>query len=504
MIYDILYPWQKKIVDSLSDKRAYGLFLDMGLGKTPLSLALCERHKCDRVLVVTLKSKAVESEFVDGSWKFWLTKYTPSPSSLVINYEALYDHKAARDNKLEFSPVVKEFLATCTAKRCAIILDESHRIKSSSTAQTKILKKIKAALQLKTPTLYTYLLSGTPFSSGYIDLYNQLSFLGCPMTKTAFKEQFCKIGRIKGLLEWQQPIVGYKNIPQLFRLVHQYALTIESEQVVDLPQKLFVSHFVEPGVFFHTFTHQILTRAKFEALCAKRDALNLPALPEEERLHPQTPRENSSLVINPWFRNVNYPDMSCVADTPASLWMRARQLSIGFQGSDTTSTWYDLSRFDEIEKFLASHRDNYVLFYTYQAEFFVLYSILENLGYNIDVYNGLVKSLYWYDKFSNQPPEEQVVNRGNVILTNFASGSTGMNWQLYTKCIMSSLPLYKDWAQGIKRIHRIGSKVPVTYHIFRGKNWLDDEMWEALENKTDYNEKMFDKKLNEVKLEVDK
>ena len=38
-IYDKLYPFQKNVVDKFRSYKKFGLFLDMGLGKTPTSLA---------------------------------------------------------------------------------------------------------------------------------------------------------------------------------------------------------------------------------------------------------------------------------------------------------------------------------------------------------------------------------------------------------------------------------------------------------------------------------
>ena len=45
-IYDKLYPFQKNIVDKFRSYKKFGLFLDMGLGKTPTSLALAEVNNC--------------------------------------------------------------------------------------------------------------------------------------------------------------------------------------------------------------------------------------------------------------------------------------------------------------------------------------------------------------------------------------------------------------------------------------------------------------------------
>ena len=92
----------------------------------------------------------------------------------------------------------------------------------------------------------------------------------------------------------------------------------------------------------------------------------------------------------------------------------------------------------------------------------------------------------------------------NIIIANFASGSTGMNWQEYNKCIIFSLPLYKDWEQGLKRIHRIGQKDTVIYHIFYQNNWLDIGMKKALEENIQYTEEMFKLDLEKEGIKCDK
>lgn len=513
MIYTQLYDWQKAIVDKLQEKRSFGLFLDMGLGKTPLSLSLGERHHCTRVLVITLNPKALEKETDRGSWQNWLTKYADgamqvygkkdepeyrrnTPAALVINYESLYDRKQLKlQNQIVFSAPLKKFLDACAGQNVLLILDESHKIKDSKTTQTKTIYRIRNYLRACS-NLYTFLLTGTPFSTGFIDLYNQLSFMGCPMRKSEFKDRFCVTGNVYGLLGWQQPIVGYKNIDKLFSLVHDYAVTIKSDDVVDLPDQIFVDHFCPKNEYFDLLTKKTLTSTKFTTLNAKRSAIGVPYIEDPSVV--QSVRPNGSVLINPWFRDINFPKDTCRGDTPALLWLRARQLSIGFQSDENETIWYDISRINAIRNFLEEKHDNYVLFYNYYAEFYALFNMLEELGYNIDVYNGEIKSTKFYERYVEQDCDKRMSNKKNVILANFASGSTGMNWQQYNKCIVASIPLYKDWAQGIKRVHRIGSKEPVFYYIFRSDNWLDNDMWEALQTSQDYSQDMFNQKLNKI------
>ena len=96
------------------------------------------------------------------------------------------------------------------------------------------------------------------------------------------------------------------------------------------------------------------------------------------------------------------------------------------------------------------------------------------------------------------PLSKRIVNKKNVIISNFASGSTGKNWQNYNKCILFSLPLYMDYEQGCKRIHRHGQKSNCIYHMFWQDNWLDNGMKQALEEKKNYSEDMFESDLTRL------
>lgn len=508
-IYNKLYDWQRDIVDFAAAKPAFGLFLDMGLGKTVQGLALAEKVNAEKILIVTKKSKVLETADTPGSWQHWAQsldgfflinnkkpEFIESRKEVfVTNYEAVYQ-RSSDVRGVALKQLYTDFAKSCRHKSVCLILDESHCIKDSSTTQAKALFQLKRELQFYSSSFHTYLLTGTPFTTGFIDIYNQLKFMGCPMTKQEFKDRFCKLGNIRGLLGWQQPIVGYKNLPELYDLIHQYAITIKSADVIKLPPQIFTTEFCPESIHFTSLTRERLTEEILDSLNRERAKDGLPILPASyEPYH-----VSKSSVLNPWCRNVSYPDSLWVCDTPALLWLRARQLSIGFQGNESGYMWFDRTRLNRIKSYLESNPGNYVLFYNYTPEFYELFDICERLGYNVDCYNGEVKSLHFYEKFSKQSPEEQAVNQKNIILSNFASGSVGMNWQLYNKCIIASLPLYKDWAQGLKRVHRVGSGDPVYYTVFLGDNWLDKEMWKALQSGTDYSQQMFDTAWNAVQL----
>lgn len=505
MIYEKLFDYQKHVIDKFKDRQSFGLFLDMGLGKTPISLAFAEQNKCEKVIIVTINAKACETVNDNGSWLYWSSQSNivynnlnknsnlseidkDENQLLLINYESLFKRVKEARVSIVLKDILAEFLISCKNKNVALIIDESHKIKNLQSKQTKAIMMIQKLLNMYKANCYTYLLTGTPFTTGYIDLYTQLKVLGYSSSKSHFIDMYCVKGNIAGLYEWQQPIVGYRNINQLFDLVHKYAITIKSEEIVDLPEQIFVEHVIKQSKVFDLYTHE-----KFKAFDILEELANRNA--EFDK----TKYLKNINVNNPFYRNIAYPDFKWIADTNGTFWLRARQLSIGFQGNSEESKWYDKQRLDELSKFLENNEGNYILFYNYTSELLELYELCSKLGYNVDVYCGEIKSLTYYNEFSKLSDEEKLVNNKNVIISNFASGSTGMNWQEYHQCIIFSLPVYKDYAQAIKRIHRTGQKETCIYHIFSSNNWLDAGMRKALDEQTDYTLDMFEADVERIR-----
>ena len=146
-LYEKLFPYQRKIVDEIKDRNRYGLFLDMGLGKTVLALALAEVNLCTKVIVISINSKAEESENLKGSWLWWSkqssieynrwnkkifkpTKKNPNTFStdtndiLLLNFEGLYSrNKDIRGIALKKE--LKDFILASKGHNIAVIIDHS-------------------------------------------------------------------------------------------------------------------------------------------------------------------------------------------------------------------------------------------------------------------------------------------------------------------------------------------------------------------------------------------
>ena len=523
MVYQFLYKYQRNIVDKYKSKQAFGLWTDMGTGKTPMSLALAEVNDCDRLVIITLNPKTYETITDEGSWKWWANKYKyeltfydkhdtafgQNPSCFIINYESLFERGKRKTQKVTLKHSLEQYALNCAGHNVALIVDESHKVKNLKSQQTTAIEKLQQLLARKARLLKTYLLTGTPFTTAYIDLYSQLKLLGCELTKCQFIDYFCIRGEVKGLLGWQQPVVGYKNLNSLFNLIHRYAITIKSEDVLQLPEQLYDFHRYGVTDEFKAYTFERMSLQKIAQIAEHHQLdfdkfmINIAKTGVNEKslselLFGASSKALNKLYRNPFYRNIDYPDYAWVAETSGQMWLRARELSVGFNGNAGKCVWYDRTRLDMLRHFLEQNEENYVLFYNYTPEMLEIYSICEELGYNIDVYCGEVKSLYFYQKFSELDEAQKLTSKKNIILANFASGSTGMNWQQYHHCIIFSLPVFRDWAQGIKRVHRNGQKYPVIYHIFIQTNWLDKGMYESLTQAKEYDSNMFESDLARV------
>ena len=73
-------------------------------------------------------------------------------------------------------------------------------------------------------------------------------------------------------------------------------------------------------------------------------------------------------MLNPFYNNLDYPNNRWIADTPSLMYLRSRQLSIGFMGNTEEYKYYDTSRLEKLKEFLQANEDNYILFYNSRCE----------------------------------------------------------------------------------------------------------------------------------------
>jgi SWI/SNF-related matrix-associated actin-dependent regulator of chromatin subfamily A-like protein 1 len=139
-------------------------------------------------------------------------------SFYVINYEAVHTELASLKALLKF-------------KRIALVLDESHRIKTPDAKTTK------AILALRSHAARRYILTGTPVANKPEDLWSQMLFLDDGESLGTSFEDFQRAYRAGA--------EGYKNVDQLRDRVAAKSLRRTKASSLNLPPKQYTRIAVE-------------------------------------------------------------------------------------------------------------------------------------------------------------------------------------------------------------------------------------------------------------------
>ena len=209
-----LFDYQADIVKRANKSNA--LFMKMGTGKTITSLKIAEKWRCEKLLVVCLKSKIqdwideIEEEtyFIKGEY-------------MVINFESIWRNTKAID-----------FCDSTTM----IIVDESHKIKNPKSKVSQYMR------YLGNLTKYKLVLTGTPQNEEYYDYWMQMGFIDSPLYKIPLKE-FEK-WYVNYILDFQQGhyfkrIESYNNTDALKQAINEKAFYKEYESNYGNPIEIY-------------------------------------------------------------------------------------------------------------------------------------------------------------------------------------------------------------------------------------------------------------------------
>ena len=447
MLYDLLYSYQKKAVDELKDFDQSALFFDVGVGKSITSLALYEQkviqRKCNKLLIICLCAKLNEWKhdcekwfpfskviILDGKKKTKETFLKGDYDIAIINFE-----KTWRNNDL--------FLIN---KNFYIIIDESHKIKESTTKVGQFMK------QLSVLTPYKCILTATPMGNGYIDLYNQLYFHGLiDMSLDLFKDTYCneQLVFFPGMKPFKK-IVSYKNTTYLDLLVNKFARYYERKIDDDLVPSEIVVPFELDKNYGKISRDRVYEDIALNKVSSKR--IGLKAL-------------CSGTLIG-----------KALADPTGNL-HREYQLNT--------------YKMDWVKAFLEDFKERVVIFYMYDHQREQLYDMITKMKRPCARYCAEFK-------------EEDIFNKNDdaVVLVQYKSGSTGIDWlkQAYVSIFYTLPDSYIEFYQAKGRINRVGqTKKPIYYLLVsKGHNSVDYINYTALKNKQDFNDEWFSQNFVEV------
>lgn len=418
-----LYQHQQDALKATEGRNRVAYYHDMGLGKTYTGSEKMKRLGADMNLIICQKSKVQD----------WIDHFNNNyPDTIVWD---LTDKKEFDDFKLfclegYFHVAVINYELAWRRPELAklrdftLMLDESSLIQNTKAKQTKFIIE-----QLRPKNVI--LLSGTPCSGKYENLWTQAQLLGWNIPENTYLQHYVDrelaqthvMGKVRRF--WK--VLGYKNVERLKEKFREHgAVFLKTEDVINLPQQTFIDVFVETSPAYRKFM------------------------------------KNSIVKIG---------DVELVGDTRLAKRIRARQIC----------SIYSEAKFEAFKDLLASTNDRLIVFYNFTAECEKLIKIAEEFDRPWSVVNGAGKNLLAYEKYSD-----------SITFIQYQAGSKGLNLQKANKIVYFSLTeKCDDWMQSQKRIHRIGQERPCFYYIMKCRRTVEDKIHAALKRGEDYTDELF-------------
>lgn len=300
-----------------------------------------------------------------------------------------------------------------------IIVDESHRLKDSSSQQARALLSLNCDYQIA--------LTGTPIMNSPVDAYTPLHWLGLENHSFyAFQKHYCIMGGFG-----QHQVVGYKNLPELQEKIDKCMLRRLKSEVLDLPEKIYINEYVDMSKEQTKLYNEVLSN-----LVENIDKIKLSPNPLTQliRLRQVTGNPNllsSTAKINPKFDRM----MELIEDV-----VKSGGKCVVF------SNWTDVIN--------------------------PAFELLQKNGYNPALYTGQNK-----DTREQQKDNFMKNDRCKVILGTIGAMGTGLTLTAANTCIFLDEP----WNRALKdqcedRIHRIGTKTSPNIITLLCKGTIDERI----------------------------
>ena len=398
----------------------------MGLGKTFVGsekamnleidiLLVCQKSKIDDwkrhfFEYYIDKSKCDES----GAWCYDLT----TPSGMDMFLHSRYKIKIGIIN-YELAWRRPELL---NLKDFTLMLDESSNIQNEKAKRSKFVLKLQPENVI--------LLSGTPVSGKYENLWTQANLLGWNISEKLYQQHYVNwktidVGGVPiNIVDKENP---YKNTDRLKNKFREHgAVFMKTEECFELPKQNFIDIKVDSSKEYRKFKRSRIVTACGEEL---------------------------------------------VGDTKLTQMLCERKLC-GMYSQEKLQAFKDLAQ---------STGDRLIVFYNFNDELYSLKKVAYELERPISEVNGKVKDLEAYETESN-----------SITFIQYQAGAMGLNLQKANKIIYFTPTLKcEDWMQSQKRIHRIGQNEHCFYYKLIVKNSVEEDIYKSLEMGVDFTDELF-------------
>lgn len=420
-----LFKHQKDALEQTKDLNRVAYYLDMGLGKTfvgaekmddlgaNINLIVCQKSKIedwiDHIKEYYAEYLVLNLTNLCGMKAFLSWSHTNMKIVGIINYELLWRRP--------------QLIESLNEQPFTMMLDESSVIQNTGANWTK-----KGVLKLEPKNVI--LLSGTPTSGKYENLWSQIHLLGWKISEEVYNRQYVNWTKIDmggfthKIVDKENP---YKNVDRLKSKLREHgAVFMKTEECFDLPEQTFIKQFVPASKEYWKFMKDCI---------------------------------------------ITIDDKELVGDTTLTKRLYARQLCGQYSE-------YKLQAFREL---VESTQDRLIVFYNFTAEYLAMVQIAEELGRPQSIVNGQQKQLLNYEQYDN-----------SITFIQYQAGAMGLNLQKANKIIYFTLTDKSElFEQSKKRIHRIGQEQPCFYYILMCKGSVEEVILQTLEMRKDFTDELF-------------
>lgn len=328
---------------------------------------------------------------------------------------------------LRNAEILEKLIGFCKDGTIGVIaLDEAHRAKNPQSQQGKGLLKLQAENMIA--------MTGTPLMNTPLDLFIILKWLGYEKHAFySFKNHYCTMG---GYGNYQ--IVGYKHLDELQARLDDIMLRRKKEEVLDLPEKVYIDEIVE--------------------MTAK-----------QEQIYKEITAEIKMNI-----------DQIKMANNPLAELIRMRQAT-GYTGilSSSIKESAKLDRLEELVEDAISNGKKVVIFSNWTQMTLPIYNRLAG-KYSGTYITGEIDD---EQRNANVKRFQEDDNCKFVVGTTGAMG-TGLTLTAGTVEIFMDEPWNKATKeQCVDRCHRIGQKNNITVYTIMCEGTIDERIHEIVEKK---------------------
>lgn len=461
--------------DEKDMRGGYGLFMEMGTGKTLTSIMiigyLFQAGYVKRVLIIAPTS-------VCGVWPDEFMKYADYPvrcqvllgsaekrSKTLSGLKHYAGHVALRNGQTyEYPLLVAVLNYECTWRMenalldfrpDLIITDEAQRIKNPTANQSK------AVHHLGDKARFRLALSGTPVQNSPLDFWSIYRFLDPSIfgpSFYSFKARYAIMGGYKVNGRSVQ-ITGYRYLEELTAKVYTIAYRVTKEEALDLPPFTFENRPV-------------------------------PLSPAEAKLYRQMAKDAL----------IELGNGNCVtAPIIITKLVRLQQLTGGFIAPDAVegaaqpvrqvgSSKLDALR-DILQDYVIDAGNKLVIFARFVPEVLAIRKLCQDIGINSVMLYGKVKKAERpaiVDEFQDDPA-------CMVFVAQIETAGLGITLNAASTAVLYSVDFnFASYEQALARIHRAGQTKKCTYIHLVVPGSIDEHILQSLERKEDLAAKVVD------------